>query len=370
VWTAIGIFLLLAALLGGALFGAQPWARKAPMDADSAGPDGARALIQVLEQHGVHVEVVRDRQSALDALNRTAATLALPDSPYLSDTALTRLVDAAADTVVIEPRARSLRLLFNGSTPDGFASGVLSPECDLPVAQRAGTVSPAELAQAGTGVTACYPDEDGAVLLQARRGAATVSSLDGESLLSNAHLAEHGNAALGIGLLGSRTTLVWYTPTIDDSDLSAAPTLGSLTPPWVSPVIVLLLIAGIAAGAWRGRRFGPLVAEDLPVTVRVGETAEGRARLYARTHDAAYALDQLRQGARLRMGRLLGLGPAASPSDLADAVAARLGADRATVRGILNDTVPNGDRDLAHLAADLNDLEAALRAAIRPGGSR
>jgi hypothetical protein len=70
------------------------------------------------------------------------------------------------------------------------------------------------------------------------------------------------------------------------------------------------------------------------------------------------------------MGRLLGLGPAASPSDLADAVAARLGADRATVRGILNDTVPHGDRDLAHLAADLNDLEAALRAAIRPGGSR
>jgi hypothetical protein len=138
----------------------------------------------------------------------------------------------------------------------------------------------------------------------------------------------------------------------------------------VSPVIVLLLIAGIAAGIWRGRRFGPLVAENLPVTVRVGETAEGRARLYARTHDAAYALDQLRQGARLRMGRLLGLGPAASPSDLADAVAARLGADRATVRGILNDTVPHGDRDLAHLAADLNDLEAALRAAIRPGGSR
>jgi hypothetical protein len=369
VWTAIGIFLVLAALLGAALFGAQPWARKAPMDADSAGPDGARALVQILEQHGVRVEVVRDRQSALDALHRSAATLALPDSPYLSDRALATLVDAAADTVVIAPRARSLRLLFNGSTPEGFASRVLSPGCELPVAQRAGTVSPAAIAHAGAGVAACYPDDGGAALLQVHRNAGTVSSLDGESLLSNAHLAEHGNAALGIGLLGSRATLVWYTPTIDDSDLSAAPTLGSLTPSWVSPVIVLLLVAGIAAGIWRGRRFGPLVAENLPVTVRVGETAEGRARLYARSHDATHALDQLRHGARVRMARLLGLGPAASPDQLADAVAARLGAERATVRGILNDTVPHGDRDLARLAADLNDLEAALHAAIRPGGS-
>lgn len=370
VWTAIGIFLVLSALLGVALFGAQPWARKAPMDADSAGPDGARALVQILEQHGVEVEVVRDRQSALDALHRTAATLALPDSPYLSDSALTTLVDAAADTVVIEPRARSLRLLFHGSTPEGFASRAVAPACELPAAQRAGTVSPAEVARAGAGVTACYPADGGAVLLQVPRNAATVSSLDGVSLLSNAHLAEHGNAALGIGLLGSRTTLVWYTPTIDDSDLAAAPTLGSLTPSWVSPVIVLLLVAGIAAGIWRGRRFGPLVAENLPVTVRVGETAEGRARLYARSHDAAHALDQLRYGARLRMARLLGLAPATAPNDLADAVAARLGADRAAVRGILNDTVPYGDRDLARLAADLTDLEAALHAAIRPGGSR
>jgi hypothetical protein len=369
-WTAIAVFILVAALLGVALFGAQPWAGKAPMDADSAAPDGARALVQVLEQHGVQVEVVRDRQSALDALHRTAATLALPDSPYLSDQALTGLVDAAADTVVIQPRARSLRLLFNGSTPEGYASRALAPECELPVAQRAGDISAAELAHAGGGVTACYPGEDGAVLLQVRRDAGTVSSLDGESLLSNEHLAEHGNAALGIGLLGSRTTLVWYTPTINDSDLSAAPTLGSLTPSWVSPVIVLLLVAGIAAGVWRGRRFGPLVAENLPVTVRVGETAEGRARLYARSHDAAHALEQLRRGARLRMTRLLGLGPAASPDDLADAVAARLGAHRSVVRGILNDTVPQGDRDFARLAADLTDLEAALRAAIRPGGSR
>jgi hypothetical protein len=369
-WVAIGVGLVLAGLLGAVLFGAQPWAKKAPLDAESAAPTGARALVQILEQHGVQVEVVRDRQSALDALRRTPSTLAVPDSPYLSDAALRELVDTAADAVVIQPRARSLRLLFEGSTPAGFASAALPPACDLATARRAGTISAAALAKPGADVAACYPGDGGAALLQVTRASGPLSALDGGSLLSNEHLAENGNAALGIGLLGTRTTLVWYTPSIADSDLSAAPTLGSLTPEWVSPVIVLLLAAGVAAGVWRGRRFGPLVAENLPVTVRVGETAEGRARLYSRAHDAAHALDQLRHGAVARIARLLGLAPAAAPHDVADAAAARLGADRAMVRAILVDSVPRSDRDLAQIAGDLHDLEAAVRAAVRPGGPR
>ena len=55
------------------------------------------------------------------------------------------------------------------------------------------------------------------------------------------------------------------------------------------PVIVLLLTAGLAAAIWRGRRFGPLVPERLPVTVRAAETTEGRARLYAHARDAVYS---------------------------------------------------------------------------------
>jgi hypothetical protein len=40
------------------------------------------------------------------------------------------------------------------------------------------------------------------------------------------------------------------------------------------------------------------------------------------------------------------------------------------VRAILVDSVPRNDRDLAQLAGDLHDLEAAVRAAVRPGGPR
>ncbi|MDL9980352.1 DUF4350 domain-containing protein [Microbacterium candidum] len=368
-WIAIGAGILVAALLGVSLFGGQPWAKKAPLDPESAAPDGARAIVQLLEQHGVRVDVVRDTQSALDALHATAATLAMPDSPYLSDARLRAVADAAADAVVIDPRARSLRTLFHDSRPAGFATGALAPACDLPAANRAGVISVAAIAVPGDGVSVCYPSGDAAALLRVDRASGPLSALDGKSLLANEHLAEHGNAALAMNLLGTRATLVWFMPSIDDSDLSAPPTLGSLTPEWVSPVIVLLLVAGVAAGIWRGRRFGPLVEENLPVTVRIGETAAGRARLYARSGDAGHALAQLRHGARGRLARLLGLPPSASAASVADAVAARLGADPRMVHAILIDTVPAGDRDLARLAADLRDLEDAVHAAVRPEGT-
>ena len=166
--------------------------------------------------------------------------------------------------------------------------------------------------------------------------------------------------------MGRHPLVVWYVPGPGDTDLTGDPTLGELTPPWVSPVIVLLLVAGIVAGVWRGRRFGPLVPERLPVTVRASETTEGRARLYARSRDAVHALDQLRISALGRLSRLLGLGPAASAGEIADAAADRLGWDRRAVRGILIDELPANDADLVALRDRLRHLEEAVRQAVRP----
>jgi hypothetical protein len=114
--------------------------------------------------------------------------------------------------------------------------------------------------------------------------------VEGASLFTNEYLAQRGNAALGLALLGQTDHVVWYVPSLSDSDLEWDPasSLGNLTPDWVTPAILLLLIAGIAAGIWRGRRFGPLVAETLPVTVRASETMHGRAHLTARSGDAEH----------------------------------------------------------------------------------
>jgi hypothetical protein len=122
----------------------------------------------------------------------------------------------------------------------------------------------------------------------------------------------------------------------------------------------------VAAGIWRGRRFGPLVAERLPVTVRASETTEGRARLYARSRDALHAADRLRIGGLRRVARTLGLGPGASAIEISDAAAERLGWDSAVVRAILIDEVPATDAELVDLHDRLQILERAAREAVRP----
>ena len=186
------------------------------------------------------------------------------------------------------------------------------------------------------------------------------------TVFENEHVDESGNAALAIGLLGASDELVWYLPGPGDADAAEAPTLAELTPGWVSPVMVLAIAVTIAAGVWRGRRFGPLVVERLPVQVPAGETSEGRARLYARS--AA-------RGARAR--------PAPHRRDRPHrrrAAAAPLGAgrggrgcrgarDRAR-RGIRGTAArrrrPAGDRELVDLAAELDRLEHDVAASVRP----
>ncbi|MFC0198705.1 DUF4350 domain-containing protein, partial [Microbacterium arthrosphaerae] len=298
------------------------------------------------------------------------ATLVLPDAPALSDDAVAALADATSDVVLIEPRARTLDLLLPGASPAGVAADdAVPPDCDVADADRAGAIAPGGLYEPGD-ATGCYPAGEGFGLLVADTPGGRVAAVDARALFTNDVLAENGNAALAANLMGRHPLVVWYVPSVGDTDLADSdPSLGELTPPWVSPVIVLLLVTGVAAGVWRGRRFGPLVAERLPVTVRASETTEGRARLYARARDPLHAADRLRIGTLRRLAALLGLGGNAAAPDIADAAAGRAGLDRRLVRGILIDDIPRTDADLVALSARLTDLEAAVHAAVRPEGS-
>ncbi|WP_240642064.1 DUF4350 domain-containing protein [Microbacterium sulfonylureivorans] len=369
VWIAIAAVLLLVGGIGAALAAAGEWSQRDELDPESAGPDGTRALVEVLRDHGVEVRVVRDRRAAADALATGPATLVIPDTPALSDDGLLTVTRAAADLVMIDPRSRALDLLSSGAEPAGVAPpGVVQPGCDLPDAVRSGGIEPgAVYLTADDDAVACYPSGDGHGLLVGEVDGRRIVAVDGTVLFTNERLADDGNAALAVNLIGRHPLVVWYQPGPGDTDLTDTdPTLGDLTPPWVSPVIVLLLVAGVAAGVWRGRRFGPLVAERLPVIVRASETTEGRARLYAQSRDALHAADQLRLGALERIGRLLGLGPAASAPEISDAAAGRTGIDRGEARRILIDDIPANDADLVSLSLRLRHLEDAVHAAVRP----
>lgn len=375
-WTAIIAFVLLVGSAGALLSGIGTWTERDRLDPESVGPGGTAALVAILREQGVTVTVTRDRTETLRLLKRAPTTLVMSDSPILGDDALRELINAATDVVLVDPQARGVDLLFPDATAAAFAPAeAVDPECDAEPALRAGPVMPGRLLVPDTSggspstVVACYPAGVGFGLLIDSDAEGVLSAFDGRDLITNERLAVDGNAALALNLMGRLPTLVWYVPSLSDSDITADPTLGELTPGWVTPAIVLLLTAGVVAGVWRGRRFGPLVSETLPVTVRAAETTIGRGRLYARSRDAEHAAVQLRGAALRRLSRILGLGPTASAPAVADAAARLLGVDPGPLRTLLLTTTPRTDRELVDFSDRLHELEAAVRAAVRPEGT-
>lgn len=367
-WLGIGIGIV---ALGAVLAVIASLARmpiQGLLDPEAAGPDGSRALAQILQQQGIRVTVARDREARDAALgDGDGATLVVGTTGgVLADEEVEGLVDAADDVVFVDPWTRDLRVLFDGELT-GTGTGTQAPACDLSDARRAGDVTAGRVFDAPDADSVCYRDGMGYALAVSTNAHGRVVAVDGRTLFTNAALASDGNAALGVNLLGRQPHLVWYLPAIGDSTVDLPPpTLAELTPPWVTPAIVLLMLAGVAAAIWRGRRFGPLVAENLPVSVRAAETTAGRARLYARSGDPTHAADQLRIGTLRRLTRLLGLGPAAAAPEISDAAAARLSADAGMLRGILIADPISTDSDLVDLADRLRSLENAVSRAVRP----
>ncbi|QTV79412.1 DUF4350 domain-containing protein [Microbacterium sp. NIBRBAC000506063] len=361
-------------MLGIALLGIRIAAQipdpHAAFDPEGRGSSGTMALAEILRAQGVEVTATASRVEAMAALGPDT-TLAFAQPPALSDEAVEELVAASDNTVIVSASARILRVLDLGEDARG-ASDAVTASCDQPAFARVGEIVPDRFFAPADGVTGCFTDTEGnAAVLIDTRGDRTLALVHASTLFTNEYLAENGNAALALALLGQRGEVVWYVPSIADSDLewTEPDTLASLTPEWVTPAIVLLLLTGLAVALWRGRRFGPLVAETLPVTVRASETMHGRAQLTAKAADAAHAADALRIGTLGRLARRLGLGERVPASDVADAAADRLRIPRSSLHDLLRGPLPQTDPELIGFARQLDELEGPSRPPCTPKGT-
>lgn len=338
------------------------------LDPEGAGDSGSMALAELLRDQGVEVSVFRSRTEARAAID--ADTTLVMSNPYtLTDEGVEDLIAPADRVVFLSSGTHLLSLLRLGENAPG-SSDTVSADCTVPEFAKVGSIRPDRMFVPRDGVDGCFRRGDAAAVLVDEDDGVRRSVVEGSRLFSNAALAEDGNAALGLALLGQTSRVVWYVPSFDDSDIegTAPDTLGSLTPGWVTPAILLLMLAGVAAALWRGHRFGPLVAETLPVTVRASETMQGRARLTAKAADAEHAADALRDGSRRRLARRLGLAVQAGPDEIADAASDRLRIPRGTLQVLLAGPLPQDDNGLIDLARQLDELEAAVENATRTTG--
>ncbi len=368
-----------AALLGlaGLLFAlfTSPTSRE-ELDPDGATQAGSRAFARLLAARGV--PVMRVPRLAADERR----TVAVPSSGRVGRGDLARLVDVArrSDVVVVLDGDGDLEALGDVARHDELRTGFDAehdPGCDLPAASTAGRAR-----TGGTGVRVsgfegfevgarCYSSEGEPTLvaLHAPGTTGSLTLLTSADLFRNDRLAQQGNAALALGLLDRGRPVAWLLPVAGEpvDDTGRATPLTRLLPARLLLAAGELLVLALLLALWRGRRLGPVVTEQLPVVVRSVETVYGRARLYrgARARDRAALA--LREAARARAARALGLGAETTPRVLVGVVAGQAGREPADVAGLLyGAAAPPDDTSLVRLADALDDLTRVLARGTPP----
>lgn len=345
------------------------------LDPRSVDPYGSRAVAELLSDRGVSTRVVATlEQARAAAAPDTTVLVTAPDLlTQNQQTQLHRALDGSGGrTVLVAPGGASVERLVPGVTADPATSLVSAraPECDLSAARRAGAADTGGIRYTSTrlGTDACYPSQRLATLLRVpdSDGDGDTVVLGAPDILFNERLDNEGNASLALQLLGSRTHLVWYLPSlsdISDSGTDDEKSFMELLPSgWLWGTLQLFVAAALAA-LWRARRLGPLVPERLPVAIRASETVEGRARLYRKANARDRAAAALRSATRTRLAPLLGVpvSQAHTPEVMLSALSAHLRGDGQAPHALLFGPPPGDDTALVSLTDQLDALEREVR---------
>jgi Domain of unknown function (DUF4350) len=376
-WVLVAV--LAAAVVGVAFLfvsqGPGP-ASSAPLDPRNPTANGAQALARVLESQGVRVAIARGQAELERAGADADTTVFVARTGLLAESTTENLVDvasAAERLVLLAPDRTVLRYL----APDVTVTEARRAERDLVATDcgtsdvRAGeTLSRSQLEyRSRLADGTCFTHDGSSVYLSmARRGSIPPMVLLGStSAPANDQITDAANAAILLRTLGHSSRVVWYVPSREDLPTGDSGIV-SVLPRWLGPVLALGGVAFLGLVLWRGRRFGRLVVEPLPVVVRAVETTESRGRLYRRARDAARAGATLQLASRTRLADYLGL-PRPSPwissrgtdQALVSAVAAASGRRVGEVGTLLLGPPPDRDDHLLGLAAELAALEKEVR---------
>ncbi|MHA7269922.1 DUF4350 domain-containing protein [Arthrobacter sp. HLT1-20] len=368
----LGAFITLSLL--GYFLGSGPDKTAGALSITNPAPAGAQAAASVLRQQGVNVSAADSLAAATAALDAngpgTSTVLFYDPKNLLSPAQVAALSLRARETgaalVAIAPAPLALKGLGAEMSSAGTTAGTpsVAPQCTQPDAVAAGVIDggagngdrrPLHLYK---GAQTCFMPSGAAGGYLAVNGTGSVVALGNAGIISNQNLANRGNAALTLRILGGTPNLIWYTASVQDIPVAEQPpTLSEFTPEWIFPASAWLLLVAVLGMLWKGRRNGPLVAEPLPVVVKSSETLTGRARLYQDARAVETATRTLQHAAVSRLAHTLRLGHAAPPAAVADAVAAATGRRQADVHALLLGQAPTSEKVMLSMAAELAALE-------------
>ncbi|HEX8972599.1 DUF4350 domain-containing protein [Oryzihumus sp.] len=367
---AIGLLVVLGAVVL-TMFTGTSAENTTPLDPDYAGPGGARAVAEVLRQHGVRVDVVRSEADLLASGVDADTTVLVTSTTNLSRTTaahLGRHARGASSIVLLDPGqdvTEGLGLPVDvraGPVWDAVPAG-----CDEPSLGRDLEISGGDRVYLPRHyfpptVTTCFADLGGGIMASVDASAShpRVVLLGSPETLANGSILRADNAAIALRLAGRTDRVLWYVASDLDVPVTDPTSLDTLLPRWLTPGLVLGASAVLALMLWRGRRLGRLVVEPLPAVVSATETTRSRSRMYRRAGDRTRAAAVLQAGTRTRLTAYLGLPRGTAPATLAAAVAAVTGRRIDEVGAALT-RPPVDDSSLIALGQLLATLEKEVR---------
>lgn len=332
-----------------------------PLDPRSAGAQGTRALVEVLDQLDRDVEVV-----APDAAIDAGVVLVLRDqfSPRRR-AALRDRVERGGRLVLADPASPLAPDVAGGL---GLLGRVIERDCDVPALAEVDRIAPGGgvAFEVPDGATGCFAVGDGAWLIVEAVGDGHVVSLGGPEVLLNSELDRADHAVLVTQVLtpagADRVAVV--RPVLRTAADGADTTLVDLLPGWALVAGIQLGIAFLVLALLRARRLGaPLVDTSL---VRLANADQTRAvgALLARNATRSAALARIAADTRRRLAQRLGLPASADTADVARAVADRTAGDPDDIARVLAPSAPPDDAALLRAEAALSALERHLRDAL------
>ncbi|MDO5024969.1 MAG: DUF4350 domain-containing protein [Trueperella sp.] len=363
-WAIVFAPLLVALIVLALLFTQQEDMR--PLSPQSAQPGGAGALSTILEEQGVTVTMAATPQEAAQIAEQHSTVLLTPQATA-SDESIATLTESAAKVIVTGTDADFAAWGFPGTTTLAFIDTISAVECANPNALAAAQIGPIDsLYLPATDFFKDSPDSNTTDLTDtcfaADFGAAwgrsaeyqNVVLLPDPQFLSNQHLAKYGNAAFAVRELGSTPQLIWVIGQ-DRPEFSGQH--DTVYTDWMVRLFWGLLGTIAVYAIYRGRRFGPLVAEPMPVNVPLSEADTGRAQLYERANDPAYLADLLRASTLAKIGPKLGLPQRSSADDVVNTLRSGSKKSAAELSEILYRRQITNKNQLAELTIQLENLE-------------
>ena len=230
-------------------------------------------------------------------------------------------------------------------------TGPIGPDCSEPALAGVNQIDPAgsHVFRVPAGTEGCFGTGDTAFVVIRGLGAGTIVSMGGPGPWINSELTKQDNAVLAADLLvpHTGTRLTWLNGTAAGAGRR---TLVDLVPGRVEEALAQLLVSFVVLALWRGRRLGRPVLERQPVSLPGSELVVAVGNLLHQGHRIDQATGILRADLARRLADRLGISPAAPPQILADATAARTGADPGLILATLAGPPPADEAGLMALA--------------------